>query len=132
MPSPNRLALTSLIISTLTVLSLCIGWAPIPLTALVCYPAAALGGIASMMTGWMALQRLAPGGRRWMALTGLWIGGLAILAVICFSTFSLLILPIAWNGIAQVGQTLLPAAGDWITQTWLALLQWLGEAGWIK
>ncbi|MEJ5223531.1 MAG: hypothetical protein WHV44_03675 [Anaerolineales bacterium] len=132
MPSPNRLALISLTFSALTVISFCIGWAPIPLTALVCYPVAVLGGLAAMLTGWMSLQRLAPGGRRWMAHTGLWIGGLTISAVICFSTFSLLLLPLAWNGFVQAGQTVFPAAGDWLAQLWQTLLLWLSETGWVN
>jgi hypothetical protein len=52
----NRRAVLSLLFAVLTILSFCVGAAPIPLTALVCYPIAALLGTASL---WMGQRRCA-------------------------------------------------------------------------
>ena len=84
----NRLAVYSLAAAFLTVFSFCIGVAPIPMTAPVCYPAAVLLGIVALVTGFRALRQMRASGEsgRWLALIGIWIGGLSILAVICATT----------------------------------------------
>ncbi len=88
----NRLAQTSLAAAVLTLLSFCIGFAPfLPLTSIVCYPAAILWGLISLITGWQALGQMRASGEdgRWMALTGIWTGSLTILAVVCATTLTL-------------------------------------------
>jgi hypothetical protein len=50
-PPLNTRAVLSFLLAVLTVISFCIGVAPIPLTALVCYPAAILLGLASLWMG---------------------------------------------------------------------------------
>ncbi len=82
----NRLAITSLTAALLTIVSFCIGCAPfLPLTAGICYPMAGALGIISMVTGFRALRQVRTSGEngRWMALTGIWVGSLSILAVLC-------------------------------------------------
>lgn len=82
----NRLAITSLTAALLTIVSFCIGCAPfLPLTAGICYPMAGALGIISMVTGFRALRQMRTSGEngRWMALTGIWVGSFAILAVLC-------------------------------------------------
>ncbi len=87
----NRLAATSLSAALLTILSFCIGFAPfLPLTAAVCYPAAVLLGTVSLVTGFRALRQMRASGEsgRWMALTGMWVGGLTILSVVCATSLT--------------------------------------------
>ena len=81
----NRLAIVSLVLTLLTLFSFCIGVSPIPLTAGVCYPAAILLGAAALLSGWMSLRQIRRSGERgrWMALSGVILGGLTILAVLC-------------------------------------------------
>ena len=56
----NRLAVISLVFAVLTVFSLCIGWAPfLPLTGLVCYPAAIFFGAVALVSGLAALDAAA-------------------------------------------------------------------------
>lgn len=93
--SPNRLAIYSLTAALLTILSFCIGFAPfLPLTAAVCYPAAVVLGVVSLVTGFRALRQMRVSGEngRWMALTGIWTGILVILAVLCATTLTFAIL----------------------------------------
>lgn len=88
----NPLAVVSLILALLTTLAFCIGFAPfLPLTALVCYPAAVLGGVLALLTGFPALAqiRARSEGGRWMAWTGIATGGVVILAVLCATTLTI-------------------------------------------
>ena len=91
MDEPNlptsRLAILSLVLAGLTIFSFCVGWAPfLPLTSVVCYPAAILLGGAALISGFAALRRMRSSAEngRGMALIGIWLGGLTILATICF------------------------------------------------
>lgn len=84
--STNPLAILSLVTAILTLLSFCIGVAPfLPMTSLVCYPAAIVLGLTAMLSGIAALRRIRVSGEngRGMALAGAWIGGLTILALVC-------------------------------------------------
>jgi hypothetical protein len=87
----NRLAILSLVLAALTVLSFCVGAAPIPLTGWVCFPAAVLLGAAALGCGLVALRRIRSSGERGrgMALTGVWLGGLGILATLCMVTLTI-------------------------------------------
>jgi hypothetical protein len=90
----NRLSLVSFLSAILTVLSFCIGFAPIPLTAWVCYPAAVLLGIVALASGFTSLRQVRASSEkgRAMALIGIWTGVLSILAVICTTTLTVLAL----------------------------------------
>jgi hypothetical protein len=80
----NRLAIFSITAAVLTVLSFCGGVAPIPLTGWICYPAAILLGAIALTSGISALNGIRRSGEagRGMALAGVWIGGLTILATV--------------------------------------------------
>jgi ribose/xylose/arabinose/galactoside ABC-type transport system permease subunit len=90
----NRLSLISFLSAFLTVFSFCIGFAPIPMTAWVCYPAAVLLGIVALVTGFSSLRQVRASGEkgRAIALIGIWTGALSILAVICATTLTVLAL----------------------------------------
>jgi hypothetical protein len=93
-PSTNRLAIYSLSAALLTAISFCIGVSPIPMTAPFCYPAAVILGIIALVTGFRALRQLRTSGEngRFLAWMGIGVGGLSILAVICATTLSLLLI----------------------------------------
>jgi predicted membrane protein len=90
----NRLALVSFFAAFLTVVSFCGGLAPLPLTAWVCYPLAILLGIVALVSGFTALRQVRASGEkgRAIALIGIWAGTLSILAVICATTLTVLVL----------------------------------------
>jgi len=90
----NRLSLVSFLSAILTIISFCIGAAPIPLTAWICYPAALLLGLTALVTGFTSLRQIRLSGEkgRASALLGIGIGGLTILAVICLTTLSFLLI----------------------------------------
>lgn len=125
MSSPNRLALLSLISGVLTLCFFCVGWAPIPLTALVCYPAAVLGGAAAMFTGWRAVRLKADSERRWMAWTGIGIGGLSVLAVMCCTALSFFLFGL----ISSAGQAFWSTRQTWLDAFWQTILNWWTQIG---
>ncbi len=106
----NRLATYSLGAALLTVISFCLGFVPIPMTAPICYPAAIILGIVALVTGFRALKQMPVRDEngRWLALTGIWVGGLSILAVFCAATFSLLMLYYGLEYLQTVWPTLAP------------------------
>lgn len=106
----------SFVVAVLTLLFFCIGFAPIPLTALVCYPAAFAGGIASIGTGARALREIRQNGEggRPFALIALWMGGLTILAVVISVTLTALLLPQLVNFIGEIWMPT-PAPMPWST-----------------
>ena len=81
-PPTNPLAVFSLCAAVLTVLSFCGGVAPIPFTGWFCFPAAILLGALALVSGLGAIRSKGEAGRG-MALAGIWIGGLTILATLC-------------------------------------------------
>jgi hypothetical protein len=91
----NRQALFSLLLAVLALLSFCIGAAPLPMTALVCYPSSVLLGIGALWTGVKALQQIRQNNERGhvLAKIGIWIGSLTILFVICAVTLAILLWP---------------------------------------
>ena len=94
-PTTNSLAILSLIAAIFTTLMFCTGFAPIPFTALICYPVSALLGIVAFVTGIKALRQIdqsAQAGRT-LARIGIWTGALVILGVLCASTLTALFLP---------------------------------------
>lgn len=87
----NPLAVASLTLALLTLPAFCIGFAPfLPLTVLVCYPPALLGGMLALLTGFPALAQIRTRGEggRWMALTGITTSGLMLLAMLCDITLT--------------------------------------------
>jgi hypothetical protein len=92
----NRNAILSLIAALLTLLSFCIAVAPIPFTGFVCYPAAAVLGLAAFAAGLISLRQIRSNGEngRNFALIGVWIGALAALASVCAMTLGFLSLPV--------------------------------------
>ncbi len=106
----NRFAFLSLVTAILTLLSFCIGVAPIPLTSLVCYPAGILLGLGALLTGFTALGQIRQTGQtgRWMAWTGIIMGAITLLAILCAITLVAISLPSlvpyleqAWSRIAH-------------------------------
>ena len=95
-PQPvNRRAILSLVLSIFALLSFCVGAAPIPLTALVCYPTSLLFGIAALWNGIPAIQQIRQQNERGrsLALIGIWVGTLTILFVLCAVTLFVLLWP---------------------------------------
>ncbi len=95
LPTTNRTAAISLLAASLTLFSFCIAVAPIPFTGYFCYPAAALLGIISLVTGILALSEIQATKEdgRTFALIGIWVGGLALLASLCAITLGILLFP---------------------------------------
>lgn len=109
-PSFNPRAVLSLLFAVLTVLSFCVGVAPIPLTSLICYPAALLLGGIALWLGWSSLREVRQnGGRgRRLALIGMWTGGLTLLAVLCFSAVAIALAPTIFDLLRQAWTQLQP------------------------
>jgi hypothetical protein len=103
----NRLAIISLIAAVFTFTSFCIGVAPIPLTAWICYPLAVILGVVAFFTGFIALRQLRASGEngRGMALLGMWMGVLTIIAVACFTVLSI---ALVFNGLEYLIKTWFP------------------------
>lgn len=101
----NTNAMLSLSSAILTMISFCVGLAPIPFSGLVCYPASAALGIAAMASGLAALRQIRASGEkgRVFALFGAWVGGLTILAGLCILAAGILFLP----GIARFIQQIM-------------------------
>ena len=93
--STNTNAIISLSSAILTVISFCIGIAPIPFTGFVCYPASAALGIVALATGLVSLRQIRVSGEKGktFALFGAWIGGLTMLAGLCIVASGILLAP---------------------------------------
>jgi hypothetical protein len=110
----NRHARHSLIAVILTVLTFCIGFAPIPLTAIPCYPTSVVCGVVALVTGLKALREIRASGEqgRWMALTGIILGAgtiLAILVTVCLTLVAALaLLPVLQDAINQLWRQVNP------------------------
>ena len=93
--STNRRALLSLLLGMLSLLSFCIGAAPLPMSALFCYPSTVLLGIGALWTGITSLRQMresAENGET-LAKIGIWVGSLTILFVICATTVVIALTP---------------------------------------
>jgi hypothetical protein len=103
---PNNAARLSLAAAILTVSFFCVGFAPfLPMTALVCYPAAFASGIFSLVSGLLGLRKPSA---RWMSWTGILTGSAIILAVIAFTTLTALLAPVLFEGLFELWQTAQP------------------------
>lgn len=104
--TPNNPARLSLVSALLTVFFFCIGFAPfLPMTALVCYPAALASGLLALISGLRGLRNTSG---HWMAWTGIATGALTILAVIAFTTLTALLAPVVFEGLREIWQTVQP------------------------
>jgi hypothetical protein len=94
-PPLNRSAVVSLVAAVLTLFSLCIAVAPIPLTGYVCYPAAAVFGLIALVSGIAALVQIRTTREegRTHALIGVWVGAMALLASACAIGVGILLFP---------------------------------------
>jgi hypothetical protein len=83
--SINRYAIISLISAILALLSFCIGAAPLPLTALVCYPVSIILGIAALWAGLVSIRQIRASHENGQSLAkiGIWVGSFTILFVMC-------------------------------------------------
>jgi hypothetical protein len=103
---PNKHARLSLVSAIVTLLFFCIGFAPfLPMTAIVCYPAALLSGVVSLVSG---LRGLRHSSGHWMAWVGIMTGILVILGVAAFTTLTALLLPVMAEGVVEMWQSLWP------------------------
>jgi uncharacterized membrane protein HdeD (DUF308 family) len=93
---------TSLIFAALTVIAFCIGFAPIPLTAVICYPSAILFGLMALISGAISLRRGDNASAQWMAWVGLSVGALVIVIVICLTALTILFIPIIQDWLSQI------------------------------
>lgn len=100
----NTNAMLSLSSAILTMISFCVGIAPIPFTGLVCYPASAVLGIAALITGLVSLRQIRTSGEkgRTFALFGAWVGGLTMPAGLCMTAAGVLLLPEIARFIQQI------------------------------
>jgi len=103
---PNKHARLSLVSAIFTLFFFCIGFAPfLPMTAIVCYPAALASGVFSLVSGLRGLRH--PSGH-WMAWIGIMTGILVILAVIVFTTLTAMFLPVLAEGIVELWRSIWP------------------------
>ena len=102
-PSLNRNAIISLVLSIFAVLSFCVGAAPLPLTALFCYPASLLLGIGALWMGMKALQQIRQNEEdgQTIAQIGIWVGSITILFIICAVTLVIILGPHLFNVIQE-------------------------------
>ena len=100
----NRPAIGSAVLAVLTVILFCVGVAPIPLSSLVCYPFAALTGLASLWMGVVGLRQVRQTGERGrrLAWIGVWSGGVVILAILCAMAVSIALYPTMAEFIRQM------------------------------
>jgi hypothetical protein len=102
----NRPARLSLVSALLTISFFCIGFMPfLPMTAIVCYPAAFLGAVFALVSGLIGLRKPSA---RWMAWLGIITGMAVILAVTLFTSLTLLLLPAVAEGVIEIWQSLWP------------------------
>jgi hypothetical protein len=102
----NRPALLSLVAALLTITFFCIGFMPfLPLTAIVCYPAAFISALFAIVSGLRGLKYPLA---RWMAWVGIVTGLAVILAVTLFTSLTLLLLPAVAEGVVEIWQSLWP------------------------
>jgi len=91
----NRNALISIIAAVLTILALCAGVVPIPMTGFLCFPTAAVMSAVAVVSGVLSLRQIHSGGGRGsrLALAGATIGGAAALGLGCTIILGIMLLP---------------------------------------
>jgi len=83
--STNRNAAISSIAGALTIVSFCLGVAPIPFTDIICYSMSLLFAVLALALGFISLLQIRQSGEsgRPLAWIGISVGGLTMLAVLC-------------------------------------------------
>ena len=91
----NRHAVISIGLAFLAMLSFCIGAAPLPLTALFCYPVSIFLGIGALWTGLIATHRIRQNDEsgHTLAKISIGIGSLTILLVIIALVLAVVLWP---------------------------------------
>ena len=94
-PPYNRKALISFILAILAIMALCTGILPIPFTALICYPPGVVFAIMSLFLGFKSQRELRTDGKRGhpLAVLGIWMSGLSMLAFACMITAGAILIP---------------------------------------
>ena len=94
-PSTNRNAVISSISSALTIVSFCLGVAPIPFTDFICYSISLLFAAIALILGFASLLQIRQSGEsgRPLAWIGISVGGLTMLAVMCIIALIVLFFP---------------------------------------
>jgi hypothetical protein len=107
-PPVNRQALISLAAALLTVISFCIGIAPLPLTDLFCYSASFVLASVALITGLNSLGQMRRSGEsgRPLAWLGISVGAGSLLAVGC---------------VAGAIALLWPRFSPWVQSAWTQL-----------
>lgn len=84
-PQTNRHSIISLTLGIFTVLALCGGIVPIPLTGFVCFPTSFLLGLLALVYGIISLTKIRKTNEAGhsMAWIGVLIGGFTLLCMIC-------------------------------------------------
>jgi hypothetical protein len=93
--STDRGAVISLATALLTLMAMCGGVVPVPLTGFVCFPAAAGFGIVALVTGLASLRRVSSSGEggRTFALIGIAVGALSLVDVACLLALGIWLYP---------------------------------------
>jgi len=84
-PSTNRNAVLSSIAAALTIVSFCLGVAPIPFTDFICYSITLLFAMIALALGFTSLLQIRQRGESGhvLAWIGISVGGLTMLTVLC-------------------------------------------------
>src|SRR5271157_2353320 len=93
--STNRSAIISSIAGALTIVSFCLGVAPIPFTDVICYSISLLFAVVALALGFTALLQIRQSGEsgRPLAWVGISVGGMTTVAVLCIITIIILFFP---------------------------------------
>ena len=93
--STNRNAVISSIAGALTIISFCLGVAPIPFTDIICYSMSLLFAVLALALGFTSLLQIRQSGEsgRPLAWIGISVGGLTMLAVLCIIALIVLFFP---------------------------------------
>ncbi len=94
-PSTNHNAVISFIAGALTIVSFCLGVAPIPFTDVICYSISLLFAVIAFATGLVSLLQIRQNGEsgRSLAWIGISVGGLTMFAVLCIIAVIVLFFP---------------------------------------
>ena len=82
----NRHSIISLVLGVLTMLFFCVGvFIPIPFTGVICLPPSLVLGILALIYGFVSLRRIRKHNEsgHTMAWTGIMIGGMVFLCLLC-------------------------------------------------
>ncbi|HEY9152441.1 MAG TPA: DUF4190 domain-containing protein [Anaerolineales bacterium] len=100
----NRNAVISFTAGALTIVSFCLGVAPIPFTDAICYSISLLLAMIALITGFASLLQIRQSREsgRVLAWIGISIGGLTVVAVLCIITLIVLFFPSLEHDLQQI------------------------------